>query len=263
MKKKAISLVAATILGIQGMMIPTLAGAEASAVYINKSDFSDCVMGGKSAEGGFIGTNIFMDGSPWLSKGSASRHFETFLRDETRGVNYCNFYSNSVKGDGSWGAGSMYIYQRDTTSNFQQTYGLCQFDFRMNRGDISMMFGSFTDASSSTDFVAGSVGFSNEKITVKSANKTMDFPAIKLGEWYSIRIVINNKFQEYTVALYDATGKKLGEHTVDYVNPKATAVRTWCFSYGKNTDGYNIDVTNVTIDKSTADKNPYTMDLAK
>lgn len=62
---------------------------------------------------GCICLGIIMDGSPWLSKGSASVHYQTFYHDDQRNVNYCNFWSNSDKTGSGDGAGSMYFYNRN------------------------------------------------------------------------------------------------------------------------------------------------------
>ena len=63
---------------------------------MEKSDFNDVSIGGAKGTG-YYGLGIIMDGSPWLSKGSASVHYQTFYHDDQRNVNYCNFWSNSDK----------------------------------------------------------------------------------------------------------------------------------------------------------------------
>lgn len=249
MSKKIISFAAAAVLGIQALAIPVL--AEVTPVYINNSDFSDCAVGGASKNGGIYGSNIIMDGSPWLSKGSAGVHYETFRKDEERGVNYCNMYSNSEKG-GAFGAGSFYMYQRDTSANYTKEYGLCEFDIRVHDGTFSMMFGDFTDATSNTDFVVGNVVFTTSTINAKSKNGDKKVADIVNDKWYKVRITVNNKLQEYNVKVTDMDGKVIGSvDSIDYVQSQATGVRTWSFSYIKNGGPYNYDITNVTIDKSS------------
>ena len=102
MKKKLLSIAAACVLGVQAIAMPMIANAEQGTHYVEKSDFNDVSIGGAKGTG-YYGLGIIMDGSPWLSKGSASVHYQTFYHDDQRNVNYCNFWSNSDKtgsGDG-------------------------------------------------------------------------------------------------------------------------------------------------------------------
>ena len=94
MKKKLLSIAAACVLGVQAIAMPMIANAEQGTHYVEKSDFNDVSIGGAKGTG-YYGLGIIMDGSPWLSKGSASVHYQTFYHDDQRNVNYCNFWSNS------------------------------------------------------------------------------------------------------------------------------------------------------------------------
>ena len=96
MKKKLLSIAAACVLGVQAIAMPMIANAEQGTHYVEKSDFNDVSIGGAKGTG-YYGLGIIMDGSPWLSKGSASVHYQTFYHDDQRNVNYCNFWSNSDK----------------------------------------------------------------------------------------------------------------------------------------------------------------------
>lgn len=249
MKKKLISLIAAGVLCVQAAAMPILANAEASATYITNSDFSDCAVGG--AEKGYYGLNIIEDGSPWLSKGSSDRHGETFLYDSERNVNYCEMYSICEKA-GAYGAGSFYMYQRDTTSNYTKEYGLCEFDVRMHDGSFQLMFGDFTDATSNTNYIAGSLVFDTSTITSANKGSSSVTASIEAEKWYHVKIVVDNIFQEYSVKVTDMNGKVLGtSENCGYVQSQATGIRTWCFGYIKNAGPYRYDLTNVTIAKSS------------
>ena len=88
MKKKLLSIAAACVLGVQAIAMPMIANAEQGTHYVEKSDFNDVSIGGAKGTG-YYGLGIIMDGSPWLSKGSASVHYQTFYHDDQRNVNYC------------------------------------------------------------------------------------------------------------------------------------------------------------------------------
>lgn len=258
MKTKLISLLAVSAMAVQAAAMPIIAGAEASATYITNSDFKDCAVGGAVGDG-YYGLNIIMDGGPWLSKGSASKHYETYMRDTERGVNYCNFWSNSDKSGSNDGAGSMYVYQRDTTQNFKQTFGYCQFDIRMHDGLIQMMYGSFTDATSSTNYIANSVRFTTDSVTMNDGSSSVNVASIKPDTWYTVKIFINNKLQETSVSVSDLSGKVIGlVEEAAYQQPECECVRTWCFAYSRG-NTYDYDLTAVTIDKSTDTTNPYSV----
>lgn len=249
LNKKLVSAVSATILSVSA--VATTAIAEVTPVYINHSDFSDCAIGGATEEGGIYGTGIIMDGSPWLTKGSSDITYATYLRDEERGVNYCRFYANCEKA-GAFGAGSKYVYQRDTSANYTKEYGLCEFDVRLKAGSWSMMFGDFTDATSNTNYIAGEVLFSDGKVTASSVAGSRNIAELETDKWYKVRITVNNKVQEYNVKITDMDGNVVGTaEAVPYVQRQATGIRTWCFSYVKNAGAYCYDVTDVTIDKSS------------
>ena len=131
MKKKLISIIAAGILGVQALAVPMMASDEESKAYVNKSDFNDVSIGGAKGTG-YHGLGIIIDGSPWLSKGSASVHYQTFSYDEQRKVNYCNFWTNSDKTGSGDGAGSMYFYNRNLSAvNQMGPYGLVEYDIRI------------------------------------------------------------------------------------------------------------------------------------
>ncbi|MDO5396509.1 MAG: hypothetical protein Q4G33_01140 [bacterium] len=257
-KKKLISLMAVGAIAVQSAAMPILANAEASATYITNSDFKDVAVGGATGDG-YYGLGIIMDGSPWLTKGSASVHYETYMRDDTRGVNYCNFWSNSDKSGSGDGAGSMYVYQRDTTSNFAQTYGYCQFDIRMHSGVMALMLGSFTDATSSTDYLANTVTFTADSISAYDGAGSKTVASIKPDTWYTVKIMINNKLQECSISVTDMSGKVIG--TLEegaYQQSQCDKVRTWCFGYVRG-NTYDYDLTNVTIAKSTDAANPFSV----
>lgn len=249
MKKRLVSIFAVAAMCVQAAAMPILANAEASATYITNSDFSDCAVGG--AEKGYYGLNIIKDGGPWLSKGSASNHGETFLHDDVRNVNYCEMYSNSEKA-GAFGAGSMYMYQRDTTANYTKEYGLCEFDVRMHSGAFQMFFGDFTDATSNTNYIAGSLKFEQTGIKAGSVSGESSVATIAPETWYHVKVIVNNKFQEYSVKVTDMSGKTIGTiEDVAYVQSQASGIRTWCFGYIKGVGPYRYDLTNVTIAKSS------------
>jgi len=257
MKKKLITLMAVGAMAIQSLAMPIIAGSEAHATYISNSDFRDCAVGGAIGNG-YYGLNIIMDGSPWLSKGSANKHYETYMRDEERGVNYCNFYSNSNKTEND-GAGSMYVYQRDTTSNFQQTFGYCQFDIRVHSGLMRLMYGSFSDPTSNTNYIANSIDFKPDSITMKDGSSSVKVASIKPDTWYTVKIFINNKLQETSVSVTDMKGKVIGlVENASYEQTDCNSVKIWCFGYVRG-NAYDYDLTNVTIDKSTDATNPYTV----
>ena len=258
MNKKIISLFAAAVLSLQAVAMPIIANAEASATYIANSDFTDCSVGGNSGQG-IYGLGIILDGAPWLSKGSASEHYETYMHDDERNVNYCNMYSNSDKTGSGDGAGSMYMYQRDTTQNFAQTYGYCQFDVRLNSGKFMLQLGSFSDPTSSTDYIANSITFGDGSITAYDGAKAVSVAQIKEGEWYTVKIAGDNVLQSTSISVTDMSGKVIGQlDDASYQQGDCTKVCIWCFGYIRGY-AYDYDLTNVTIDKSTDKTNPYSV----
>lgn len=258
MNKKLISLFAAATLCIQAVALPMLAKAEASATYITNSDFTDCAVGGNTGKG-IYGLGIIMDGSPWLQKGSASEHYETYMYDEERGVNYCNMYSNSDKSGSNDGAGSMYMYQRDTTTTFAQTYGYCQFDIRVNSGKFQLQLGSFSDPTSSTDYLANTLTFDGATITAYDGSKVAQVASTKTGEWYTVKILVDNVLQSTSISVTDMNGKVIGTlEQASYQQADCNGVRIWCFGYIRGS-AYDYDLTNVTIDKTTDKTNPFTV----
>lgn len=256
--KKLISIISGVLVAVQALAVPIVANAEAHATYITDSCFTDCAIGGNKNLG-YYGLNIIMDGSPWLSKGSSSKHYETYMYDEERKVDYCNFYSNSYKGE-SFGAGSMYVYQRDTTSNFKQTFGYCQFDIRMHEGLMNLKIGSFSDPTSNTNYVANDIFFSPDSITASDGSKTVTVANIVPEKWYTVKIVVNNILQEVSMSVTDiGTGKMIGSiENAAYKQEECTAVKIWCFGYQRN-NAYNYDLTHVTITKATDQTNPFSI----
>ncbi len=249
MKSRLVALLTMAVMSVSAIAAPTVANAEASATYITNSDFSDCAVGG--AKGlNYYGLNILLDGSPWLKKGSSDIQAETWLYDEATGRNYCNFYANCEK-QGAFGAGSYYVYQRDTTANYTKEYGLCEFMIRMNGGNMSMMMGDFTDATSNTDYIAGQIDFSGSSIKAANGSSSVNVASITEGKWYRVRIVVNNLLQEYSVSVTDEeSGKVVGSvEGAGYVQKQATGIRTYCFGYIKNAGSLDFDLTDVTIEK--------------
>ena len=259
MKKRLISAISCAVIAAQAIAMPIIANAEASVQYIDDSCFTDCAIGG-AKNLGYYGLNIIMDGGPWLSKGSASKHYETYMHDDERDVDYCNFYTNSDKTGSNDGAGSFYMYQRDTTQNFQQTYGYCQFDIRMHDGLMNLMIGSFSDPTSHTNYLANSLEFTPTGITAMDGSRSVQLAQISKDKWYTVKITTDNKLQEVSMSVTDlATGKVVGKiENAAYQQKECDSVRIWCFGY-KRGFTYDYDMTHVTINKSTDDKNPWTV----
>ncbi len=246
--KRVVAAAAACIMSLSSMAL--FAYAEETAHYIEGSDFSDCAMGG--AENPIYGTGIALDGNPWLTKGSAQRHYQTFLHDDERDVNYVRMYSNSDKSGSNDGAGSMYMYQRVTGSDFTKYYGMCEFDVRLRAGTWELNFGDFTDPTKGYDNLAGAVVFDNaEIIKAKTLNGEKEICRVEPNTWYRVRVTVNNRLQEFAVGVYDMSGKQigLGEELI-YTNANTEGIRTWCFSYVRGSK-YYYDLTNVTIAKNT------------
>lgn len=258
MKNKLISVLAVAALGVQALAMPIIANAEASATYITDSTFKDCAVGGNT-DNPIYGLNIIQDGGPWLTKGSASVHYETFYHDDEADVDYCNMFSNSDKTGTGDGAGSMYMYQRDTTSNFAQNYGYCQFDIRMNSGLFALTLGSFSDPTSNTDYIANTITFDTTSITAHDGSKTSAVASIKKGEWYTVKIAVDNILQSTSISVTDKNGKVVGQLLdASYQQSECTKVCIWCFGYVRG-NAYDYDLTHVTIDKSVDKTNPYSV----
>lgn len=249
LRNKLVSLFAVSAIAAGMIVVPTT--AEVTPVYINHSDFSDVAIGGSSESGGIYGMGIIMDDSPWLTKGSTDITYATYLHDDERDVNYCRFYANCEK-QGSYGAGSKYVYQRDTSSDYTQEYGLCEFDVRLRAGSWSMMFGDFTDATSNTNYIAGQINFTEGAVTASSVAGTQNICSLDTDTWYKVRIIVNCKTQEYSLKITDMNGNTVGSaEDVIWVQSACTGIRTWCFAYAKGTGEYCYDVTDVSIDKSS------------
>ncbi len=269
MKRKLISLLAVAAIGIQALAVPMLASAEESMSYVSHSDFSNVSIGGAAKRGpnqsGYYGLGIIIDGSPWLSKGSASVHYQTFLYDEETKRNYCNFWSNSDKTGSGDGAGSMYFYNRNQSEvNQMGPYGIAEFDIRMhedNGGNIGFMMGWFDDATSSGFNAARDVGINLtiglDKITAMDGTASKEIATISPEKWYTVRVTIDNKLEEYNVVVTEKdTGtvvSKNSEALMYYAsmskNYTGFGIRTTCWAYQRG-QTYNFDLTDVTIGKS-------------
>ena len=258
MNKKLISVFAIAALAIQAAAMPIIANAEAHATYITDSDFLDCAVGGAVGKP-IYGMGIIMDGSPWLSKGSANEHYQTFYHDDENDVNYCNMFSDSTKGT-TFGTGSMYMYQRDTTSNFSQTYGYCQFDVRVKSGSFELCYGSFSDPTSNTNYRANTLRFTANSITAQDGARSVSLASIKQDQWYTIKIVVDNVLQSTSISVTDKkSGKVVGLlEDAGYQQEECTKVCIWCFGYIRD-NAYNYDLTHVTISKTDEKTNPYTV----
>ena len=261
MKKKLISVIAAGILSVQAIAVPMLANAEEGVSYVNNSDFNDVAIGGAKGTG-YHGLGIILDGSPWLSKGSASVHYQTFSYDEERKVNYCNFYSNSDKTGSGDGAGSMYIYNRNLSAvNQMGPYGLVEFDVRLKADtqDFNFMMGWFEDPTSgsfnaATD-VALTIRFGLNGVTATNGSKTDNLATLAAEKWYKVRVTIDNNLEEYNAVVTDiSTGKVIGS-VVDaaYSSSMPTGlsgIKTTCWGYIRG-NMYDYDMTHVTIARAS------------
>lgn len=264
MTKKLISVVAAGILAVQALAIP-MVSAEDTAKYISNSDFTDCAIGGATGQG-IYGLGIILDGSPWLSKGSASVHYQTYSHDDARNINYCHMYSNSDKTGGNDGAGSMYMYQRNLTAvNQIDPYGLVEFEMRLHEDSQSFnfMMGWFEDPTSSgfnpSADVCLSLTIAPDGIQASNGKNIATLAAITPEKWYKVRVTTNNKLEEYSASVTDIeTGKVIG--TLEDAPYKASkpadikGIKTTCWGYIRG-NTYNYDLTNVTISRSD-DKYP-------
>ena len=259
MKKKIISAIAAGVLAIQALAIP-MVSAEDTAKYISNSDFTDCAIGGNTGQG-IYGLGVILDGSPWLSKGSASVHYQTYSRDEERGVNYCHMYSNSDKTGSGDGAGSMYMYQRNLTAvNQIDPYGLVEFDVRVHEDsqNFNFMMGWFEDPTSggfnSDTQVCLNLVFSPTLVTGNDGKRMTNIATIVPEKWYKVRVTTNNNFEEYSAVITDIeSGKVIGAlEEVAYKASKPSdikGIKTTCWGYIRG-NTYNYDLTNVTIARS-------------
>jgi hypothetical protein len=129
----------------------------------------------------------------------------------------------------------------------------------MKEGTMQMMMGDFTDATSSTNYIAGQLTFTTSSIKAQDGSSTTNVANITDNKWYRVRIVIDNKLQEYSVAVTDnETGKVIG--SVDgagYYQKQATGIRTYCFGYIKNAGSMDFDMTDVTIAQSSTKPSLY------
>ncbi len=262
MKKKLISMIAVGVLAVQALAVPMMVNAEESVSYVDHSDFNDVAIGGAKGTG-YHGLGIIMDGSPWLSKGSASVHYQTFSYDDQRKVNYCNFWTNSDKTGSGDGAGSMYFYNRNLSAvNQMGPYGLVEFDVRIkpDSQDFNFMMGWFEDPTSggfnaATD-VALTIRFGLNGVTANNGVRTANLATLDADKWYKVRVTIDNNFEEYSAVITDIeTGKVVGSlEDAAYSSSKPASlsgIKTTCWGYIRN-NTYNFDMTNVTI--ARADK---------
>lgn len=260
MKKKLISVIAAGILAVQTLAVPMFVNAEEGVAYVNNSDFNDVSIGGAKGTG-YHGLGIIMDGSPWLSKGSASVHYQTFSYDDVRKVNYCNFYSNSDKSGSGDGAGSMYIYNRNLTAvNQMGPYGMVEFDVRLkpDTQNFNFMMGWFEDPTSgsfnSAKDVALSIVFGLNGVTATNGSRMDSLASLSADKWYKVRVTLDINMEEYSVIITDAeTGKAVGsltEAAFGAEKPEGLkGIKTTCWGYIRG-NMYNYDMTNVTIARS-------------
>lgn len=260
MKKKIISLIAAGVLGVQALAVPMLASAEEGVTYVNKSDFNDVSIGGAKGTG-YHGLGIIIDGSPWLSKGSASLHYQTFSYDPERKVNYCNFWTNSDKTGSGDGAGSMYFYNRNLTAQNQMgPYGIVEFDVRLkpDTQNFNFMMGWFEDPTSggfnaATD-VALSIRFGLEGVVASDGARTQNLASLAADKWYKVRVTIDNNLEEYNAVVTDISDNKVvGQlEGAAYSAAKPSGlkgIKTTCWGYIRG-NTYNYDMTNVTIGRA-------------
>ncbi len=260
MKKKLISLIAVGVLGVQALAVPMMASAEESVSYVDHSDFNDVSIGGANGTG-YYGLGIIIDGSPWLSKGSASVHYQTFSYDEERKVNYCNFWTNSDKTGSGDGAGSMYFYNRNLTNlNQMGPYGLVEYDirFKSDHQSLNFMMGWFEDATSSgfdaATTVPLSIKFNADGVTCNNGPRTESLGTLAADKWYKVRVTLDNNLEEFNVVITDAiTGaavSKVEGAAYSCSIPKDIfGIKTTCWGYVRGAT-YDFDMTNVTIAKS-------------
>ena len=129
---------------------------------------------------------------------------------------------------------------------------MCEFDVRMHDGKFNLMFGDFTDPTSNTNYIAGTLSFDTTSITAANKGSSTVVANIEPEKWYTVKITVNNIFQEYSVQVKDASGKVIGSaENCGYVQSQATGIRIWCFGYVKNAGPYRYDLTNVTIAKGS------------
>lgn len=258
--KKVISLIAAGILAVQALAIPMLASAEEGVTYVNHSDFNDVAIGGAKGTG-YHGLGIILDGSPWLSKGSASVRYQTFMYDEQRKVNYCNFYSNSDKTGSGDGAGSCYIYNRNLTpANQMGPYGITEFDIRLkpDTQNFNFMMGWFEDPTSggfnaATD-VALSLRFGLDGVTASNGARSSTLAKLDADKWYKVRVTLDINLEEYSATITDINSNTIigSIEGAAFSSAKPSGlkgIKTTCWGYIRG-NTYNYDMTNVTIGRS-------------
>lgn len=248
MNKKILSLIAAAALSVQSIAIPMIAHAEAAVdkndIYVQESDFSDV-----TEAGGLVFGSIMMDNAPWLWKGSSAEHAEILMQEEGPHDKYGNFFSTSVK-NGTAGEGSWYFYHRSNSKHIVDK-GFMKFDIRMNKGNIELDMGDFTDPTKGVSHLAAQLLFSSTsgQITAASSGgKTSRVAAIEAGKWYTVQIDINAKLQEYAVTVSDDSGKEIGKvEEIPFVESACTEIKTQCFGYIRKENGHDFDLDNMTI----------------
>lgn len=251
MNKKLISLIAAVALSIQSLVIPMLANAEAAVtkgdIFIHESDFSEFAEMGGQIDGMKV---LPGSGSPdsWLFKGSSSQHAEIFRLDPENG-NYANFTSTSDK-NGTAGEGSWYWYNRTNNGHIVDK-GFMKFDIRMNKGNIELDLGEFTDPTKGVSPLGAQLTFSTTagQISASSSGGTKQrVSELKAGEWYTVQIDLNVKLQEYAVTVWDSEGNQIGKlEEIVFVESTCKEIKTKCFAYIRKENGHDFDLTNVTI----------------
>lgn len=258
--KKIVSVIAAGILAVQALALPMMVSAEESVTYVNHSDFNDVAIGGAKGTG-YHGLGIIIDGSPWLSKGSASVHYQTFSYDDARKVNYVNMWSNSDKTGSGDGAGSMYLYNRNLSAvNQMGPYGLAEFEIRIHEDSQSFgfMMGWFEDPTSggfnAASDCAFNMTFTQDGVVSTNGSQTSNVAELKPEKWYKVRVTLSNPLEEYNVVITDVeTGKEVGSLKEAAwrasIPSGVTGIKTTCWNYNRG-NTYNYDLTNVTISRA-------------
>lgn len=240
MKKKLIALAAATIIAAQSLFI----SAYAANYFVAPTNFTDVAAA--------PGLPIREDGKPWIYKGSAATHKEVL--EEEDGKMFLHVESDSVK-QGTAGEGSFYLYTRKN-SGLITDKGFVKFDIRLNSGIIKFNVGSYGDPTKGTE--EDGVGLLSAELTFDEATKSIKATAangkivevvenMKVGEWYTVRIDIDHKNQEYVVTVTDKDGKESKTEALSYVNSTAKEPRNFIFAYVRKQNGHNFDVTNYSV----------------
>lgn len=240
MKKKIIALAAATIIAAQAFILPV----GAASYFVSPSNGTDYAAA--------PGLPLQM-GNPWLFKGSAGEHKE-ILEEDADGTKFYHCESDSVK-QGTPGEGSWYLYTRKNSGLITEK-GFMKFDIRLNSGIIKLNIGDYGDPTKGVEEdgvgkLAVELTFdeATKAITATSANgKVVEVvDKFKTGEWYTVRVDIDNKNQEFTVTVTNKDGKESKTDALSYVNSTAGAPRNFIFAYVRKQNGHNFDFTNYSV----------------